>query len=371
MQVGIITVDGRQIGIVTQAAYTPDLTMPALSGGDMPMSAMRGDLGGDVGDGGHHGASRRHSPEYHGESHHDGGHHDRTHHEGAHVRDHSKRLREGPVTLGRGDDPRGLEGYIRSEAASHGVDPDTAVRVAKSEGLRDFSGDRGTSFGAFQLHKHGGLGDEFQKETGIDPADPANEKATISWALKNAKRTGWEPYHGAARVGVGQREGIDGTTRSSPQANVPKALTGDGVSAFIMHHTGGRGTPEGVKNTLRERGLGVQYIMDREGNITQAGGAGSSHMMTGWGKGAGLSNRNTVGMEVIARDNNDVTPAQVKSAKAFIAKNYPSTPVYGHGEVNPGHKEVDEGMAIVNAIRSERAKPRAEAKPFDPETMAP
>ncbi|MEY9179723.1 N-acetylmuramoyl-L-alanine amidase [Bradyrhizobium sp. USDA 313] len=129
----------------------------------------------------------------------------------------------------------------------------------------------------------------------------------------------------------------------------------EGVNAFIMHHTGGRGTVEGVQNTLRQRGLGVEYIMDRDGNIVAAGPRGSSHMRTGWGPiGTGLSNRNTVGMEVIAKDDKDVTPAQVAAAKKFIAENFPNTPVYGHGQVNPGHKEADEGMTIVNAINAQR-----------------
>ena len=59
---------------------------------------------------------------------------------------------KGPITLGKGDDPRGMEGYIRERAEKYGVDPDTAVRVAKSEGLRDFYGDHGKSGGAFQLY---------------------------------------------------------------------------------------------------------------------------------------------------------------------------------------------------------------------------
>lgn len=149
----------------------------------------------------------------------------------------------------------------------------------------------------------------------------------------------------------------------SPSAAVPPpsippgsvtAVGGGAPAAFIVHHTGGGGDVAGVQETLRQRGLGVQYVMDRQGNITQIGGPGSSHMMTGWGAGAGLSNRNTVGMEVIARDDRDVTPAQVAAAKKFIAEKYPNTPVFGHGEVNPGHKEATEGMTIVNAIRRER-----------------
>lgn len=142
------------------------------------------------------------------------------------------------------------------------------------------------------------------------------------------------------------------------------AVGGGPPTAFIMHHTGGRGDTAGVQATLRQRGLGVEYVMDREGNITQIGGPGSSHMMTGWGpKGAGLSNRNTVGMEVIAKDDKDVTAAQVAAAQKFISEKYPSTPVYGHGEVNPGHKEADEGMSIVNAIRRQRGNVVTEKGP--------
>jgi hypothetical protein len=53
-------------------------------------------------------------------------------------------------------------------------------------------------------------------------------------------------------------------------------------------------------------------------------------------------------------------PASTRSwCQRFIRENYPSTPVFGHGEVNPGHKEADEGMAIVNAIRQERSNQTA------------
>ena len=151
------------------------------------------------------------------------------------------------------------------------------------------------------------------------------------------------------------------TTAPAVAPGAVTAAGGAAPQAFIVHHTGGRGDVAGVQNTLRARGLGVQYVMDREGNITQTGGPGSSHMRTGWGAGAGLSNRNTVGMEVIAKDDKDVTPAQVAAAKRFLAERYPNTPVFGHGEVNPGHKEADEGMTIVNAVRNERAANAARA----------
>jgi hypothetical protein len=162
--------------------------------------------------------------------------------------------------------------------------------------------------------------------------------------------------------GSNPQSGSPRTTDNDPQAPAgpvePGAVTavgGGAPAAFIMHHTSGRGTAEGVQATLRQRGLGVQYIMERDGTIKQVGGPGASHMKTGWGPmGKGLSNKNVVGMEVIAKNDKDVTPAQIEAAKKFIAKYYPNTPLYGHGQVNPGHKEHDEGMTIIDAIKKDR-----------------
>jgi hypothetical protein len=121
-------------------------------------------------------------------------------------------------------DPRGLRGYIREQAEKHGVNPDTAVRVAEHEGLQDFLGDWhngvATSAGAFQLHK-GGLAEQFQKDTGgLDPFDPKNERATIDWSMEHAGRTkSWHPWHGARRAGIGEHEGFSSGVGSSPAAS--------------------------------------------------------------------------------------------------------------------------------------------------------
>jgi hypothetical protein len=132
------------------------------------------------------------------------------------------------------------------------------------------------------------------------------------------------------------------------------ALPPDAVKGFIFHHTSGSGTAEGVVDTLNQRGLGVQYVMDRDGSIyrTLPNGARGAHMLPS--KINDLSNANTEGMEIIAKNNSDVTPAQVASAKRFAEdyqKSHPGVAFFGHGEVNPGHKEADEGMAVVNAVR--------------------
>lgn len=137
------------------------------------------------------------------------------------------------------------------------------------------------------------------------------------------------------------------------------------VQGFVFHHTGGRGTPSGVVDTLNQRGLGVQYVMDRDGSIYQTlpSGAKGAHILPS--KGFGLDNSNTAGMEVIAKDNSDVTPAQVASGQRFAAQFAAANPgvqFFGHGEVNPGHKEADEGMAIVNPVRNGVAPPLPQAQ---------
>lgn len=137
----------------------------------------------------------------------------------------------------------------------------------------------------------------------------------------------------------------------------------DKVEGFVVHHTGGRGTVDGVVNTLKERGLSVQYVIDREGKIWQImpDGTKASHTKPGaefaGSKAPWLANGNSLGVEIIANDDSDVTPAQVEAARKLISgagKKYGFGPdkVFGHGEVNPGHKQDTEGMTVVNMIRN-------------------
>ena len=179
--------------------------------------------------------------------------------------------------------------------------------------------------------------------------------------------------HGGVPSGA-RATGWDGTEGGKPPGTGPDAEmapSGEAPAAFIMHHTGGGGTPQSVVDFWkRERpGIGSQFIMDREGVVhdtrKEFNYPGTNQIMPGWGpKGAGLSNRNTVGMEIIAKDDKDVTPAQAAAAAAWMAKNYPNTPVAGHGEVNPGHKQEREGMTAVEAVEAER-KRRAQMQPTD------
>ena len=98
-----------------------------------------------------------------------------------------------------------MEAYIRAAAAARGMDPNVAVAVAKSEGLYNYTGDQGTSFGPYQLHYGGGLGDTFTKQTGKNASDPSTWKSQVDFSLDQAKSGGWGPWHGwkgAAFAGI-------------------------------------------------------------------------------------------------------------------------------------------------------------------------
>ncbi|KYK50055.1 hypothetical protein A1D31_22345 [Bradyrhizobium liaoningense] len=147
--------------------------------------------------------------------------------------------------VAEGGDPRGMESYIRQQAAANGIDPDTAVAVAKSEGLASFQstartkgGAREESWGAFQLYTGGGLGNEFQKQTGLDPRDPKNEKATIDFALKHASQKGWGAFHGAKNTGIGRWAGIGGgngqTAGAGTGAGAGGSMAGGSVPKPVM-----------------------------------------------------------------------------------------------------------------------------------------
>jgi hypothetical protein len=111
-----------------------------------------------------------------------------------------------PVTAAKGAPADATESYIRQAASARGIDPDVAVKVAKTEGLGGgYAGDQGSSFGPFQLHYGNvakgqnavsGLGDLFTKQTGLHASDPKTVPQQVDFALDYAARNGWSPWHG-------------------------------------------------------------------------------------------------------------------------------------------------------------------------------
>lgn len=157
------------------------------------------------------------------------------------------------------------EKYIRGEAIRNGIDPDVAMRVARSEGFNNFqssvitkNGSREKSWGAFQLYTGGGLGNEFQKSTGLDPSDPANERATIQFALANARKNGWGAFHGAANTGIGNWQGI----------NKGGSATTTNTTGPITIHAGPNASAADVASKVRDLSLRNQH----DGNQSSIGG---------------------------------------------------------------------------------------------------
>ncbi|ARM12135.1 MULTISPECIES: phage tail length tape measure family protein [Rhizobium] len=107
--------------------------------------------------------------------------------------------------------------YIAQAALKRGIDPETALKVARSEGgLSSWNlqsgyiknGVREPSFGPYQLYMNGGLGNQFMSKTGLDPRVAANGPAGVDFALDYASKNGWSSWYGAAKVGVGKWDGI-------------------------------------------------------------------------------------------------------------------------------------------------------------------
>ena len=142
-----------------------------------------------------------------------------------------------------------------------------------------------------------------------------------------------------------------------PMINAPN---GQAPVALIIHHTGGNNSAESVVNDWRTNrpGVGAQMIMDRDGVIHETNkefgynGTGNFlHSVI-----PGVSNQTAVGIEVIAKDDADMTPAQLASLQRLAGPKgpYAKVPVYGHSQVSPGDRE-NEGVRGVNAIMEARA----------------
>lgn len=108
-----------------------------------------------------------------------------------------------------------IESYIRQEAQKRGINPETAVAVARSEGgLEDpyrqsnamYQGHREESYGPLQLHMEGGLGASALKE-GIDPRK--DWKSGVQFALDKVAEGGWGPWNGAKKIGITGKMGAE------------------------------------------------------------------------------------------------------------------------------------------------------------------
>ena len=264
-------------------------------------------------------------------------------------------------------------GFDENQAAIMG-----AIAAAESSGdTRAHNPNANTgdnSYGLWQINMLGNMGSERRRQFGIENNEQLWDAATNAKAAKNVfDQQGfdaWSVYKsGAYKQFLGTAQESTGNVEASKDETDGKVVEKSSISnsigsldssgnlnerkGFVIHHTGGRGDVGGVVSTLNQRGLSVQYVIDREGAIHQLmpSGARASHMRKGQGVGAGLSNSNTEGVEIIANDDSDILPIQVEAAKKLASQlGYAPNQVYGHGEINP-HKQKTEGATVVSAIR--------------------
>lgn len=181
-------------------------------------------------------------------------------------------------------DVKAAERLIRESASRYGVNPNIAVKVARSEGLAggvyqsnlSKGGMREPSYGPFQLLVGGpgtnyptGMGNDFIRQTGLDPRDPSTVPDQIDFAMRHAANNGWGAWYGAKKVGVGNRDGIPGGTRGGGGENVASSTNesdfGSPSMAGYGNRPGGLGglggmpaepEPEGVMGFLGSAGFG-------------------------------------------------------------------------------------------------------------------
>ena len=119
-----------------------------------------------------------------------------------------------------------LTKIIKREATLRGIDVDTAISVFGAEGLntnsyqseikREGKGSEGgyeASWGVTQLYTGGGLGNEYEKQTGrklISDNTEDGAETQIKFSLDKAVEQGWGAWNGAKTVGVKSRDGLSG-----------------------------------------------------------------------------------------------------------------------------------------------------------------
>lgn len=168
------------------------------------------------------------------------------------------------------------EEYIRNKAASLGIDPNVALKVAKGEGgvngfvqsnvMKPGVG-REPSYGPFQLLVGGegtgfpeGMGNQMMRETGLDPRNPANAQAGIDFALGQAKNKGWGQWYGAKAAGITGMDGINGAApRGMTMGSAPSAVAS---SAPVAGPLAGAGTQ---LPPLTDRGNITEYPVAEAG----------------------------------------------------------------------------------------------------------
>src|SRR5262245_5756614 len=204
-------------------------------------------------------------------------------------------------------DVKFIEDFIRREAVKRGIDPEIAVRVARSEGLRANTwqsniitpAGREQSYGPFQLNRQGGLGEKFERLTGKSVTDPATVLDQVRFSLDEASQGGWGPWHGwkgskwagirtpaTATAPVGDVGGLgrgsimaaQQRAEAAPTANEPQGGGGSEMQPIFSQPLGGEEKKKPLSGLLQE--MMKQPEMAAVPNLRPQGGGGGSNVMS-------------------------------------------------------------------------------------------
>ena len=190
-----------------------------------------------------------------------------------------------------------IETYIRAAAIARGIDPDTALTVARHEGGLKNPFRRGegpapksqakgmgateNSWGPFQLYISGtgaGLGDR-AVAAGIDPQK--NWKGGVDFALDEVVRKGWGQWYGAKAAGITGMHGVGknakaiGTTLTSN----PTALAANDYPPQSLSGAGSPGTSP-FNQPLIAGGGGTDTLADSSSTGTTETAAATDQPMS-------------------------------------------------------------------------------------------
>ena len=106
-----------------------------------------------------------------------------------------------PAGTGTGSD---VKRVVDAAAVANGVNPRVLYGIIAGEfghgNHYDFNGKGELSWSMFQLNRAGGLGNTFERETGLSVKDPGNIQAIANWVAKYIAKTHnlkpWHGYHG-------------------------------------------------------------------------------------------------------------------------------------------------------------------------------
>ena len=145
---------------------------------------------------------------------------------------------------------------------------------------------------------------------------------------------------------------------------------------FMVHHTAGLGTAEGVVNVLntptpnRPYILGIQWVVDVDGKIYRTLPEGNLGAHVGDNsRNPKVFNSNTEGVEVVGKDDDDIKkrhdadiaknilPRQAEAVRQLVKSlGYSPNQLVGHGEVS-SNRGWSEGKTIINYIKKYWDKP--------------